>query len=51
MTKTLIIIGAGGSKNIHKSFPTGIELAHFVDVHLIPTKKTTNELTCPYILS
>jgi len=49
MTKTLIIIGAGSSKNIHKSFPTGIELAHFIDVHLISTKKTTNEPTCPYI--
>jgi ribosomal protein L20 len=49
MIKTLIIIGAGGSKNIHKSFPTGIELAHFVDVHLISTKKTTHEPTCPYI--
>jgi hypothetical protein len=49
MTKTLIIIGAGSSKNIHKSFPTGIELAHFIDVHLITTKKITNEPTCPYI--
>ena len=51
MIKTLIIIGAGSSKNIHKSFPTGIELAHFVDVHLITTKKkkATDEPTCPYI--
>ena len=53
MTKTLIIIGAGSSKNIHDTFPTGIELAIWIDAHLITTKKTsddpTNHPDCPYI--
>jgi len=48
-TKTLIVIGAGSSKSIHNSFPTGIELAHYIDVHLIPTKKPTKEQKCPYL--
>lgn len=50
MTKTLIIIGAGSSKNIHKSFPTGIELAQFVDINLITTKKRPiADPGCPYL--
>jgi hypothetical protein len=49
--KTLIIIGAGSSKNIHESFPSGIELANLVDVHLITTKKRKDNylLEAPYI--
>jgi len=53
MTKTLIVIGAGTSKNIHDTFPTGIELAIWLDAHLITTKKTAddpnNHPDCPYI--
>ena len=53
MTKTLIVIGAGTSKNIHDTFPTGIELAIWLDAHLITTKKTSddpnNHPDCPYI--
>ncbi|WP_276373957.1 hypothetical protein [Chryseolinea sp. H1M3-3] len=55
MTKTLIVIGAGSSKNIHPTFPTGIELAIWLDAHLITTKKTAddhnNHPDCPYISS
>jgi hypothetical protein len=49
----LIVIGAGASKDIHSPFPTGIELAQLIDVHLITTKKEqddpTNTFECPYI--
>ncbi|MCA6362332.1 MAG: hypothetical protein IM638_04800 [Bacteroidetes bacterium] len=49
MTKTLLIIGAGTSMSIHSSFPSGIQLANLIDVHLITTKKKTHEKECPYI--
>ena len=55
MTKTLLIIGAGTSKCIHDTFPTGIELALWTDAHLVTTKKTaddpSNHPDCPYISS
>lgn len=44
-TRTLIIIGAGTSIAIHPSFPTGIELANLIDVHLITTKKKDDNST------
>lgn len=43
MKKTLLVIGAGSSKNIHPTFPTGIELAIWVDAHLVTTKKTAED--------
>jgi hypothetical protein len=51
MTKTLLIIGAGTSMAVHSSFPSGIQLANLVDVHLITTKKKVEEKECPYISS
>lgn len=52
MGRTLLIIGAGASKAIHESFPTGLELAQLIDVHLITTQKNKNyDSACPYISS
>lgn len=38
MKRTLLILGAGASTDVHPGFPTGDELIQLIDVHLVTTR-------------
>ncbi len=51
MKRTLLILGAGVSTDIHRGFPTGNELIQLIDVHLITTRYVYSESKMDWYIS